>query len=93
MSTDPTIQLASSAVLTVDQVAARFQLSSKTIYRTLERRQLRAAKFGSAWRIRETDADAWFEGAIPDPTLPTVTPRRRTPLSPRVGSLRALEVT
>jgi excisionase family DNA binding protein len=52
-------------ILTVEQVAERFQLSTKTVYRALERRSLRAAKFGSAWRIRIEDADTWFENCVP----------------------------
>jgi excisionase family DNA binding protein len=79
-----------ASVLTVEQVAARFQLSAKTIYRALDRRELRAAKFGSAWRIRTADADAWFELSVPEPAS-RPDPRRRSRSAPRAGSLRALE--
>ncbi len=92
MTTHLTTEHSPPGVLTVDQVAARFQLSAKTIYRALERGQLRAAKFGSAWRIRETDADAWFDGSVPQRATHT-TPVRRRGASPRPGGLRALEAS
>jgi excisionase family DNA binding protein len=93
MSTDSTTELTSCDVLTVDQVAARFQLSTKTVYRALERRELRAAKFGSAWRIRAADADGWFEGSVPHTPPPRPDVRTRARRVPRAGSLRALEAT
>ena len=92
MSTDSTTELTSCDVLTVDQVAARFQLSTKTVYRALERRELRAAKFGSAWRIRAADADGWFEGSVPHIPRPRPDTRTRARRASRPGSLRALEV-
>jgi excisionase family DNA binding protein len=92
MTTHLTTEHTPPGVLTVDQVAERFQLSAKTIYRALERGQLRAAKFGSAWRIREADADAWFDGSVPErATRSTPVPRRRG--TPRAGGLRALEAS
>lgn len=93
MSTDSTTELPTRDVLTVEQVAARFQLSTKTVYRALERRELRAAKFGSAWRIREADADAWFEGSVPCSRSPRPETRRRARHASRPGALRALEAT
>ncbi len=74
-------------VLTVEQLAERFQLSPKTVYRALERRELRAAKLGNRWRIRLEDAERWFDEHVPQDdssrtTHKTVTMRRR--------SLRAL---
>jgi excisionase family DNA binding protein len=73
--------------LTVEQLAERFQLSSKTVYRALERRELRAAKLGNRWRIRLEDAERWFDEHVPrdDPSKSahkTVTIRH--------GSLRRL---
>jgi excisionase family DNA binding protein len=52
-------------VLTVEQLAERFQLSPKTVYRALERRELRAAKLGNRWRIRLEDAERWFDEHVP----------------------------
>jgi excisionase family DNA binding protein len=93
MTTHLTTEHSPPGVLTVDQVAARFQLSTKTVYRALERRELRAAKFGSAWRIRQADADRWFEGSVPPTPPPRPDTRRRARLVSRPGSLRALEAT
>jgi excisionase family DNA binding protein len=92
MTTHLTTEHTPPGVLTVDQVAERFQLSAKTVYRALERDQLRAAKFGAAWRIREVDADAWFDGSVPErAALPAPVRRRRG--TPRAVGLRALEAT
>jgi excisionase family DNA binding protein len=52
-------------VLTVEQLAERFHLSPKTVYRALERRELRAAKLGNRWRIRLEDAERWFDEHVP----------------------------
>jgi excisionase family DNA binding protein len=52
-------------ILTVQQLAERFQLSPKTVYRALERRELRAAKLGNRWRIRLEDAERWFDEQVP----------------------------
>jgi excisionase family DNA binding protein len=52
-------------VLTVEQLAERFQLSPKTVYRALERRELRAAKLGNCRRIRLEDAERWFDEHVP----------------------------
>ena len=78
-------------VLTVEQLAHRFQLSPKTVYRALERRELRAAKLGNRWRIRLEDAERWFDEHVPEDGVPAPSVRRQT--SPmREGSLRPLLV-
>jgi excisionase family DNA binding protein len=56
-------------ILTVEQLAERFQLSPKTVYRALERRELRGAKLGSRWRIRLEDAERWFDEHVPQDGL------------------------
>jgi len=61
--------------------------------RALERRELRAAKFGSAWRIRAADADGWFEGSVPHTPPPRRDTGTRARRVTRAGSLRALEAT
>jgi excisionase family DNA binding protein len=76
-------------VLTVEQLAARFQLSPKTVYRALERRELRAAKLGNRWRIRLEDAERWFDEHIPEGVGQSAQSRRQT--MPE-GSLRPLLV-
>ena len=53
-------------ILTVEQLAERFQLSPKTVYRALERRELRAAKLGNRWRIRLEDPERWFDDHVPE---------------------------
>ena len=78
-------------VLTVEQLADRFQLSPKTVYRALDRRELRAAKLGNRWRIRLEDAERWFDEHVPQDDLPA--PNVHRPASQmRAGSLRPLLV-
>jgi excisionase family DNA binding protein len=78
-------------VLTVEQLAERFQLSPKTVYRALERRELRAAKLGNRWRIRLEDAELWFDEHVPDREMRTTPGRSQLDrVPPRDGSLRAL---
>ena len=78
-------------VLTVEQLAERFQLSPKTVYRALERRALRAAKLGNRWRIRLDDAERWFDEHVPEREVGTTRGGRRLDrVSLRRGSLRAL---
>jgi excisionase family DNA binding protein len=76
-------------LLTVEQLADRFQLSAKTIYRALDRRELRAAKLGNRWRIRLEDAERWFDEHVPQDGVP-VTSDGRHPNDMRNGSLRTL---
>lgn len=75
-------------VLTVEQLAERFQLSSKTVYRALERSELRAAKLGNRWRIRLEDAERWFDEHVPQNPGPSNISRRTSTI--RQGSLRPL---
>ena len=74
-------------ILTVEQLAERFQLSPKTIYRALERRELRAAKLGNRWRIRLEDAERWFDEHVPQTDSSRATGKTVTI---RHGSLRPL---
>ena len=64
--------------LTVEQLAHGFQLSPKTVYRALERRELRAAKLGNRWRIRVEDAERWFDEHVPEEVAPAPSALRRT---------------
>lgn len=45
--------------MTLGEFAARFALSRPTIYRLVERGELRLVKIGRASRIRREDAEAW----------------------------------
>jgi len=58
-------------VLTVEQLADRFQLSPKIVYRALERRELRGSKLGNRWSIRLADAERWFDDHVPEPITRT----------------------
>jgi excisionase family DNA binding protein len=94
---DSDSQAGSQRLLTVDDVAERAQLSTKTIYRALERGQLRGAKLGGrgarggAWRIHPLDFDAWYEGSVPTSLMaPQRQTRPRRPATSQRGSLRAL---
>jgi excisionase family DNA binding protein len=74
-------------ILTVEQLAERFQLSPKTVYRALERRELRAAKLGNRWRIRLEDAERWFDEHVPQDDASTTAHKT---VKIRHGSLRPL---
>jgi excisionase family DNA binding protein len=74
-------------ILTVEQLAEHFQLSPKTVYRALERRELRAAKLGNRWRIRLEDAEQWFDEHVPHNDSSKTAHKTVTV---RHGSLRAL---
>jgi len=74
-------------ILTVEQLAERFQLSPKTVYRALERCELRAAKLGNRWRIRLEDAERWFDEHVPQDDSSKIAHKAVTI---RHGSLRPL---
>ena len=42
-------------IYTVEEAAGRLKVSPKTIYRALQKGELRASKIGRAWRIAETE--------------------------------------
>jgi excisionase family DNA binding protein len=89
-------------LLTPADVAARCQISAKSVLRAIHRGQLRAYRLGErgAYRLRECDVDAWLEQAIVTPPapkqLPGVVPARERPtpagrltLTPDMGRSRA----
>jgi excisionase family DNA binding protein len=89
-----TLRDVSLEVLTVEQLADRFQLSQKTVYRSLERRELRGAKLRNRWRIRLEDAERWFDDHVPEPVKPARPRNRRPQRGPlRESSLRAMLAT
>ena len=53
-------------LLTVDDLAAYLQVSTKTIYRMLRRGQLPCYRVGSLWRFRKEAIDRWLadEGGV-----------------------------
>jgi excisionase family DNA binding protein len=78
-----------SDLLTVNQLAETFQLSPRTIYRALERAELRGSKLGSRWRIRIDDANAWFDEHVP-PCRQAEASKQQSNGARTEGSLRAL---
>jgi excisionase family DNA binding protein len=47
-------------LLTINDVAALCQVSSKTVRRWIKTRELTAAKLGAQWRIRPRDLDLFI---------------------------------
>jgi excisionase family DNA binding protein len=50
---------AAAGLLDVRAVAAAFGVSSKTVYRAIGRGELRAARFGTTYRVAPQDAEQW----------------------------------
>jgi excisionase family DNA binding protein len=78
--------------MTVEQLAELLQLSAKTLYRALERGELRGSKLGNRWRIRVGDAERWFDENVPERVVSRVRrDGRRSESRPAPeGSLRPL---
>ena len=56
---------ASSPLLTPADVAARCQLSTKTVLRAIRSGRLRACRLGDrAYRIHPADVEAWLESSV-----------------------------
>ena len=47
-------------LLTIDDVAALYSVSSKTVRRWIKTRELTAAQLGAQWRIRPRDLDLFI---------------------------------
>ena len=47
--------------LKVSEVADLLQISQNTIYRAIKSGSLRAAKFGTVWRVSPADLQRWIE--------------------------------
>lgn len=50
--------------LTVNEVAERLKVSTKTVYRAVESGELRASRIGRAWRISEPDVVDYVEARV-----------------------------
>jgi excisionase family DNA binding protein len=48
-------------IMTIPEIVKLLRLSETTVRRMCERKELPAVKFGSQWRIRETDVLAMFD--------------------------------
>lgn len=60
-------------LLTAKQLAEYLQLSSRSIYRLLERGEVPATKIGGQWRFRKSDVDQWIDlnaGRLPEELNP-----------------------
>ena len=51
-------------IYTVEETAQRLKVSPKTVYRALEKGELRASRIGRAWRISETDLSEFVEARM-----------------------------
>ncbi|WP_407636510.1 helix-turn-helix domain-containing protein [Deinococcus phoenicis] len=48
----------------MEEVAGLFNIGRRQVYEAVRARQLRAARFGTALRIRRSDAEAWFDAQV-----------------------------
>src|SRR3954452_4022205 len=58
-------------LLTIEQVAASCQGSSKTVYRAIRRGALRASRLGmtGAYRVKPEEMEAWIEESAETPAV------------------------
>jgi excisionase family DNA binding protein len=83
---------ANATALTPQEVADQYGVCRKTVYRALWSGELVGSKIGG-WRIREEDADAWYESGKPGRQTAThPIPRLRIPRASghQSGSMKAL---
>ena len=52
-------------VYTVDEVAALLKVNPRTVYRMLERGEMKGFKVGTAWRISHDAIEAFMRGERP----------------------------
>ncbi len=52
--------------LTPAEVADQLRVSSMTVYRLIKSGELRAARIGKSYRIREEDVDAYLQARFSD---------------------------
>jgi len=73
----------SRSLLSPEDVARRFGLSRKAVYRAVARGELRAARIRSRLRIDPGDLEAWFQASLVDPIdrPPTAPVPGRLPVS------------
>ena len=70
--TDPTVEAARQAarlLLSPEEAGNRMQLSRATIYRMLERGELRSIKIGAVRRIPVRELEAYIAAHLPDGSL------------------------
>ncbi len=47
--------------MTLEEVASYLRVTKKTIYRSLERKDIPATKVGHLWRFNKTSIDEWLD--------------------------------
>jgi excisionase family DNA binding protein len=52
-------------IYTVKETAARLKVSVRAVLDWIRAGKLRAAKVGKAWRIKESDLEAFFAAGVP----------------------------
>src|SRR3954447_19876673 len=74
-------------LLTVDQVAERCHVSTKTVRRAIDRGELRASRLATrgAWVVRATDFEAWLDLRANRPRRPAEAPVRTPTPIPGAG--------
>src|SRR3954470_15110018 len=93
---DPHAADVAPRLLTIEQVAACCQVSSKTVYRAIRRGALRASRLGmtGAYRIKPEEMEMWIEASTEAPATESVSPvgtappPRRRERRPGDGQLR-----
>ena len=53
-------------LLTVHEVAAIMRVSNMTVYRLIRAGELKAARVGRGYRIRESEVDAYLDREMPE---------------------------
>ena len=53
-------------LLTVHEVAAIMRVSNMTVYRLIRAGELKAARLGRGYRIRESEVDAYLDREMPE---------------------------
>jgi excisionase family DNA binding protein len=80
-----------SSLLSPEDVARRFGLSRKAVYRAVARGELRAARIRSRLRIDPGDLETWFQANLVEPIDPPIAVPARLP--PSTGLRRLLPGT
>ena len=62
-----TLRSMGTQLLTVNEVADLFRVSSMTVYRLIRSGELPAVRVGRSYRVREDDLDAYLQAQVVDP--------------------------
>lgn len=61
IQTERTLKMKNNSVLTVEEIASHLKVSTKTIYRLIERKELPAIRVSRMYRINEKDFESWLD--------------------------------